>query len=232
MPRRLRIGTCVYCGQEKQLTRDHLISRSFFPREGGFRDNLPQVPACSECNHRKSDLENRIPALFQFAGDSPSSRMMFESGQMAAIMRGNRRLLREIATGFKEVYIRSEKGLYVKQAIIPLSSDTTRDISCWLKYIARGIYFLGSGKTLSKEWTLFPLNPPNIVAAQYLSCLIGNTLGRSLFQNVHQAWCLSGAESNDGVMLFRIEVNTIVQFVAATRDRQSDLSKTLFDWSY
>jgi len=48
---------CVYCGQEKPLTRDHIIPLS----KGGYhtKDNI--VPACLSCNSRKMDK----PVLLQ-----------------------------------------------------------------------------------------------------------------------------------------------------------------------
>ena len=48
MPRKPRTGTCVYCGTQGQVTRDHVPPRCLFPPE--TRINLITVDACPTCH--------------------------------------------------------------------------------------------------------------------------------------------------------------------------------------
>lgn len=66
------MSRCVYCGQRKATTTDHVIPKS---RGGGELDN--RVPACESCNQMKADM---TPAEFfarfpeserQFAAHAP-----------------------------------------------------------------------------------------------------------------------------------------------------------------
>ena len=42
---------CAYCLKQTRLTQDHMIPRS----KGGTKDPANIVPACEECNQRKSN---------------------------------------------------------------------------------------------------------------------------------------------------------------------------------
>jgi hypothetical protein len=43
-----KVGACVYCGEIKPLTDDHVPPRSLFPRP--WPSNLITVPSCADCN--------------------------------------------------------------------------------------------------------------------------------------------------------------------------------------
>ncbi|MCX6796541.1 MAG: hypothetical protein NTW06_03525, partial [Candidatus Falkowbacteria bacterium] len=49
MGKKNKMTKCVYCGEEKQTTRDHVISRNLFP-ESYKQKNPIIVPSCAECN--------------------------------------------------------------------------------------------------------------------------------------------------------------------------------------
>ena len=62
--------TCIYCGAEAE-TSDHVVARKFFLVER--RDNLPQVPACWNCNNRKSQLEAYLLTVLPFGAKHPDA---------------------------------------------------------------------------------------------------------------------------------------------------------------
>lgn len=53
----------VYCGAEA-MTSDHTLARKFFLEKR--RGDLPQVPACFNCNNRKSELERYLMTILAF----------------------------------------------------------------------------------------------------------------------------------------------------------------------
>ncbi len=63
--KRYRGKRCVYCGRDGAAdTGDHVIARGFFlPSE---RDQLPQVPACNQCNNEKSRIEHHLLTVLPF----------------------------------------------------------------------------------------------------------------------------------------------------------------------
>jgi len=46
-----RIGECIYCGQVKPLSDDHVPPKCLFPE--GQRENLITVPSCDDCNSER-----------------------------------------------------------------------------------------------------------------------------------------------------------------------------------
>ncbi len=46
---RTKMGICVYCGEEKEVTRDHVISSCLFP-EKYVKKNMIVAPGCAVCN--------------------------------------------------------------------------------------------------------------------------------------------------------------------------------------
>jgi hypothetical protein len=68
MSRRFKFAgkTCVYCAAKPATVPDHIFARAFFlvPR----RDNLPQVPACEQCNGAKAKLEHYLASVLPFGG--------------------------------------------------------------------------------------------------------------------------------------------------------------------
>jgi hypothetical protein len=57
---------CVYYGEKLSTTGDHVFGRCFFLVDQ--RGNLPQVPACADCNGEKSSLEHYLSAVLPFGG--------------------------------------------------------------------------------------------------------------------------------------------------------------------
>lgn len=49
---RRHVKQCAYCGHRKPSTRDHVVPRCLFPRPLPVK--IITVPACDECNGRKS----------------------------------------------------------------------------------------------------------------------------------------------------------------------------------
>ena len=68
MSKKFKNKMCVYCGEAKSATADHVFSRELLLK--AHRGDLPKVPACESCNHEKSVLEHYVSAILPF-GVSP-----------------------------------------------------------------------------------------------------------------------------------------------------------------
>jgi hypothetical protein len=62
---------CAYCVGNLPSEPDHIFARGFFLPED--RNNLPKVPACRECNKKKSDLEHYLTAVLPFGARHDSA---------------------------------------------------------------------------------------------------------------------------------------------------------------
>ncbi len=61
---KLKDKQCVYCVSAPAITSDHVIAKGFFLKDR--RDDLPQAPACKQCNGEKSKLEEYLMTVFPF----------------------------------------------------------------------------------------------------------------------------------------------------------------------
>jgi HNH endonuclease len=77
MVRKKYVGkTCVYCGRAGASdTRDHVVAKEFFLKED--RGNLPQVPACLECNGKKAKLEHYLLSVLPLGSRRPDARLYY-----------------------------------------------------------------------------------------------------------------------------------------------------------
>jgi hypothetical protein len=58
--------TCVYCAKQPATMPDHVFAPKFFVVTQ--RDDLPQVPACGQCNAEKANLEHHLTAVLLNGG--------------------------------------------------------------------------------------------------------------------------------------------------------------------
>ncbi len=56
MTSQYRVGTCTFCGLKGYVTDDHVPPRCLFSRPRP--NNLVTVPACKDCNTRKSSKDD------------------------------------------------------------------------------------------------------------------------------------------------------------------------------
>jgi hypothetical protein len=66
MSKKYKGSLCVYCGINPSDSADHIISKSIFydPK----KVDIPQVPACSDCNNKKAKIEHTLSAVLPFGG--------------------------------------------------------------------------------------------------------------------------------------------------------------------
>ncbi|ABF42759.1 conserved hypothetical protein [Candidatus Koribacter versatilis Ellin345] len=89
---------CVYCGAEA-TTKDHILGRKFFLI--GQRDNLPQVPACRDCNGRKAKYEAYLMTVLPFGAKHPEAAKTL-SALVPGRLEKNHKLRRKLEKGFSE----------------------------------------------------------------------------------------------------------------------------------
>lgn len=88
---------CVYCGERESTGPDHVWGRGFCLEK--HRGNLPQVPACDQCNGTKSGLELYLMSVLPFGGrhrDSQETLRMLVPKRLEK----NAKLHRELQIGY------------------------------------------------------------------------------------------------------------------------------------
>jgi hypothetical protein len=91
--------TCIYCENASADSSDHVVGRKFFLVQR--RNNLPQVPACTRCNNRKSKLENYLMIVLAFGARHKDAAVNLET-QVAHRLenKANAKLLRKLQKGY------------------------------------------------------------------------------------------------------------------------------------
>lgn len=126
---------CVYCGTKKSTAGDHVIAREFFPAD--CRHGIPKVPACDECNTRKSNLEQYLMTVLPFASNHPvAQRVMSEKG--ASRLAKNQKLRREICSGTERVWVTHDSGLIVPTISIPFNPEKASE---YFGLVSQGLLF-------------------------------------------------------------------------------------------
>lgn len=230
--RKLKGKKCVYCVSRPATTWDHIFARSFFPKNDGFRNNIPQIPACSECNTRKSEWENIIGVMYQFAGDSLASKAISLSGKIERDLEVNKKLATDMRDGLFSREVKSPSGIYYRQSGFRLSDDNLRTISLWNSALAKAFYYIWKNETARVEWSYIVMNPSAYGMHEFLNSSIEASPDSFSIDNLGSGWRIVGAKSPDSIILIGIEFNSIVQYVAILEDRYAPIAETLRAFAY
>ena len=124
--------TCVYCGINRSETADHVFAKEFFvPSQ---RANLPQVPACRNCNCEKSKLEHYLTAILPFGGRHPDALENLEALVPRRLER-NAKLYRELQTETRRHWS-LESGVIQPLGALPFDS---KRLNALFQYVTQGL---------------------------------------------------------------------------------------------
>ena len=140
--------TCVYCAEAVSETADHVVCRNFFLPE--YRDNLPKVPACLECNGAKSKIEHYLTALLPFGSGHPAA-LSGQTKQVERRLRRNRPLREQLSNEMKRLRICKSDGQKEDMLALPI------DGSKWLEYlelVVRGLVWHEWGEVIPSSYVI------------------------------------------------------------------------------
>jgi hypothetical protein len=141
---------CAYCGQQKQLTADHVPPKLLLDRP--YPPNLWVVPACSDCNQAfKADDEYTRTLL---AVDIRATWNNAAQVNLPAIMRS---LQRRDAQGFAALIARQSSSMGIvtpSGSPIDIIEPDRERINRTGLHILRGLYFRETGQPLPASATV------------------------------------------------------------------------------
>ncbi len=140
-------GTCVYCGRERNLTKDHLFPRALFIVKD--RD-MVTVPACCDCQRKKEhgDREHEIYVTLDILG-SGHSDFMTHLQKIVNRNEGTKRRLDRMINGADYVALTTEGGFQVAEG---LAAEFNIDpIIEMLNMAVRGLYWNLTGLVLPMD---------------------------------------------------------------------------------
>ena len=109
-----RIGTCVYCGNTRRLTKDHVPPKALWtpPRPS----DLVRVPACGECNGAASKDDEYFKMMLVMkagSGEHPEIKALGPSVMRALAKPEKVGLRRHLQKSIQLEDLRSKAGLYL-----------------------------------------------------------------------------------------------------------------------
>jgi hypothetical protein len=125
MKKALGGNLCAYCGERPATTEDHVIGRNFFPVH--LRSNLPKVPACSDCNGRKSNYERYAMAVFPFGSEHHAAQDILRT-KVKLRLEKDQRLLRQLQQSQKDVTVVNPDGSTDTTIAIRLDDEQTLNL--------------------------------------------------------------------------------------------------------
>jgi len=134
MGKRFKGKTCVYCATAgASETGDHVLAREFVPV--AYRSQIPQVPACRQCNKDKSDLEHNLTAVMLFGGRHPDAAANLQKDGPRRLAK-NQKIHRELARGSSRIWTREPSGLVVRALTVPIDGEKAEKLA---GFIVRGL---------------------------------------------------------------------------------------------
>jgi len=114
-----RIGQCVYCGEEKELSGDHVPPKNLFKKPRP--NNLITVDSCDKCNrsYQKDDEYFRaITATLEKSEKHLEAKELWETKIMPSYLKSNKIGFREmIRQSLKPIEILTEGGIFLGRRI-------------------------------------------------------------------------------------------------------------------
>lgn len=117
MSKKFKGKLCVYCAEASSTSSDHVFAREFFLLAD--RLGLPKVPACDQCNNKKSELEHYLASLLPFGGRHRDALATLET-MVPKRLRKNARLHRKLAQELGTAWSQECGGLYLPVLTLPI----------------------------------------------------------------------------------------------------------------
>lgn len=161
------IGTCVYCGRTRKLTKDHLFPQALFIT---LDKEMVTVPACHQCQRRKEvgDRELEIYLTLDILGSGHADVVMHLK-KIADRNEGTKHRLDRMINGADYAALTTEDGFQLAEGLV--AEFDTEPVLQMLRMVARGLYWYSTGEIL----------PPDVhTHAQRIPWNIGGELLRRL----------------------------------------------------
>ena len=146
MSKKYKGKLCVYCQDKPSINQgDHVFARGLFLE--AERHNPIKVPACDECNNKKSSLEHYLASLLPFGGSHGDAEETLNS-LVPARLEKNLKLKKELNEGMKYVWSNTKTGIAMKNLTVPFDGIRYAEL---FKYIAKALSWYHWGSYIKKE---------------------------------------------------------------------------------
>lgn len=133
---------CVYCGETRLCTDEHVIPRGFFREDISRPDNSVIIPACKPCNDRKARDDSYVRDLF--AADiaceaSPVAKQVLHGQVFRSIRKHWSEFAKVAAHRGQLTPVHTPNGLYLGHAFgVPIE---WKKVNRFFRCVVRGLYW-------------------------------------------------------------------------------------------
>lgn len=145
-----RVGECVYCGEHRQLTDDHVPPRCFF--EG--RQGLVVVPSCWCCNNRaKKDDEHfrQSIVLHENVANLPEATPAVDKVVRSLFKPEAKGMLRDFLSRTRVFEDRTPAGIYHVRTTTDVETERIDRVA---ERITRGLFWCHQGYRLPDRYVV------------------------------------------------------------------------------
>jgi hypothetical protein len=146
-----RYGLCAYCGENKEITDDHIPPKNLFskPRPS----NLITVPSCLDCNRgmSKDDEYFRLNlVLRENVPQSPEGEQLFQSILRGFFRPESKRFKNELFSRIGETELIIEPNIYIGKS--PAYDVDLNRLTNVTNRIIKGLFFYETKERVSDEY--------------------------------------------------------------------------------
>ncbi|HWN10232.1 MAG TPA: hypothetical protein VNO50_13360 [Pyrinomonadaceae bacterium] len=135
-----KIRECAYCGEMKEVSRDHVIPECLFKRP--YPANLITVPACDKCNNAKSlndDFLRDMLICDIFGSQSPVAQDIFHEKVLSSVRQDSSVIARDATLNARVEPFYTKQGVYLgHETSFPIDSERVKVI---FTALVRGLYY-------------------------------------------------------------------------------------------
>jgi len=218
----IKFGECVYCGEIRPLTVDHIPPKNLFPKPRP--DNLYTVPSCYPCNNESSKDDEYFRLNIVLREDTPEH--VEGSKLFKAVMRSLTRIQsagykKSFLSGIKDLEVFTPHGLYLGE-VSTYDVELTRVDKVAARMI-KGLYYKERSKRLSDEYEVNTYSMTNLIAKQFhgivqtLLQLPPNFVGK---REVFSYWSMSTKDDPDSSvwLLLFFEATAFIGFITPRKN--------------
>lgn len=143
-----KIGTCCYCGSQKEMTDEHVVPKGLYLNDHGV-----VIPCCKDCNNGKAmDDEYFILvfAVLKESKDHPIAQKVLKKVKRALNNPDKEEYADMIQSSANNILSRDKEGKIVEKET-GLDVEIIR-INRVFKFITKGLFFLETGSRLNDNY--------------------------------------------------------------------------------
>ena len=138
--RQQKIGQCIYCGNTRPLTDDHIPPANLFTKPRP--NNLIKVPSCFPCNNgsSKDDEDFRLKiAIREDIADHPAAKLILPSVLRSLSKPNKKGFTKALVDSMREFECMTPAGLYIgKGATYDVNNDRINSVAT---RIIKGLFY-------------------------------------------------------------------------------------------